>query len=123
MRQDHDKRRAEDGGAIFDGAERSDINEIASVAGDEQFADAVPAEDKLGRYPAVGAGDNRRPRRLMPGDVAAGLSKVDGAEFWMAHEALIARFELNERFLGGKRSRPIILFYRMLLWCLAFYFD
>ena len=58
--------------AVFDSAERSDIDEIASVAGDEQFADAVAAEDKLGGHTAVGAGDDRRPRRLTPGD-GAGL--------------------------------------------------
>ena len=49
-------RRAEHGGAVFDRPERRGVDEIAGIAGDEQLADAVAAEDQLGRHAAVGAG-------------------------------------------------------------------
>ena len=83
----------------------STLMRLPASRDDEEFADSVAAENKLWRHAAVSAGDDRRPRRLMPGDVAAALSKIHGAKLGMAHEALIARLELGERFLRRQRSR------------------
>ncbi len=83
MGEDDNERRAEDGGAIFDGAEGRYVDEIAGVAGDEQFADAVPTEDELRRHAAVGAGDDCRPGRLMRGDSPAAFREMDRAKLRM----------------------------------------
>ena len=88
-----------------DRPERFDVDKIAGVAGHEELADPVATENKLRRHAAVSAGDDRRPRRLMSGDVATALGEIHGAKFGMAHEAFVARLELRERFLRGKRSR------------------
>jgi hypothetical protein len=41
----------------------------------------------------------------MSGDGAAALREIDRAELRMAHETLIARFELGKRFVGRERGR------------------
>ena len=71
MGEDDDERRAEHRRAVFDRAEGRGVDEVAGVAGDEQFAEPVAAENQFGRHAAVGAGDDRGPGRLMPGDGAA----------------------------------------------------
>ena len=103
--EDDDERRAEHGGAVFDGAEGRSVDEIAGVPRDEEFADAVTAEDQLRGHAAVGAADDRRPGRLMRGDCAPLLREVDRAEFRMARIALVARFQRGERLVGGERGR------------------
>ena len=65
VREDDDQRRAEHGGAVFDRTEGAGVHEIARIARDEELADAVAAEDQLGRHAAVGATDDRRPGRLV----------------------------------------------------------
>src|ERR1700729_950863 len=65
----------------------------------------MAAENELGRHAAVCATDDRRPGRLASGDVAAALREIDRTKFWMAYEALIARFERGERVRGRERAR------------------
>ena len=54
----------------------ADVDEIAGVAGDEQFAHAVIAKNELGRDPAVGASDDCRPGRLVRGDGYAAFREM-----------------------------------------------
>ena len=90
MGEDDDKRRAEHGGTVFHRAKGRGVDEIAGVPRDEEFADAVAAEDQLWRHATIGAADDRRPGGLVPGDRAPLLRKIDRAEFRMADIALVA---------------------------------
>ena len=47
MGKNDDERGTEDGGAVFDGAEGRSVDEVAGIPRDEEFADAVAAEDQL----------------------------------------------------------------------------
>ena len=105
MREDDDERRAEHGGAVFDGAEGCGIDQIAGVPRDEQFAGAVTAEYQLRGHAAVGAADDRRPRRLMRGDGAPLIRQVDRADFRIARIARVSGLQRGERLIGRERGR------------------
>jgi hypothetical protein len=89
----------------FDRTERSCVDQIAGVSGNEELANTVAAEDQFRGNAAVGAGDDRRPWRLVSRDRAALRRKVDRAEFRMADVTLVSRCQLGERLVGGQRGR------------------
>ena len=103
MAQHDDERRAEYGSAIFQGADRAGIREIAGVAGDEQLAESAATEDQFRRDAAVGAGKDRCPRRLSRGDFGALRRQIDLALLRLRDKALIALDETLERVLRGAR--------------------
>jgi hypothetical protein len=91
--EDDNQRRAEHGRAVFDGAERGGVNEVAGISSDEKLADAMPAENQLRRNAAVGATDDGCSRRLVRRRGASLRGKVDRAELRVLHIAFIARFQ------------------------------
>ena len=105
MREDDDKRRSEHRCAVLDRAERSRVDEVAGVAGDEQLPDPLAAENEFRRDAAIGAGDHRRPRRLVPSDRGALCGQVDRAQLRIADIARIAFLERGERLVRRERRR------------------
>src|SRR6202042_2700690 len=81
------------------------VDQIASVSGNEELADAMAAENQFWRNATVGATDDRRPGRLVRRDCTALRRQVDRAEFWVADIALVSRFQLGERLVGRERGR------------------
>ena len=82
-------------------AVRNAALKVPGVTGDEQFTNAVAAEDKFGRNATVGAADDRSPRRLVRRHCIALLGEVDRAELGVADVVRVACFQCLERFIWG----------------------